>query len=89
MFQMFELVACLKVNFHKSVLVGVNVEKEWLEEVAGVLHCKVGSFPMKYLGLPIGVNSNSLEMWELVLEVICKRLSSWFNKHVSSVGGNL
>lgn len=75
MFQIFELVACLKVNFHKSVLLGVNVEKEWLEEVVGVLHCKVGSFPMKYLGLPIGVNSNSLEMWELVLEVICKRLS--------------
>lgn len=50
MFQIFELVACLKVNFHKSVLVGVNVEKEWLEEVVGVLHCKMGSFPIKKFG---------------------------------------
>lgn len=46
----------LKVNFHKSHLVGINVEDYWKEEAALFLNCKVGSFPFMYRGLPVGAD---------------------------------
>jgi hypothetical protein len=51
---LFEVVSGLKVNFHKSMLVGVNVDETWLAEAANVLGCSVGRIPFMYLGLPIG-----------------------------------
>jgi hypothetical protein len=44
----------LKVNFHKSMLVGVNIADSWLRAAANALHCKVGKMPFLYLGLHIG-----------------------------------
>jgi len=49
---LFEAMSCLKVNFHKSGLVGVNVSWSWLLEAAVVLNCKISSLPIVYLGLP-------------------------------------
>jgi hypothetical protein len=51
---LFEAVSGLKLNFHKSMLVGVNVAETWLAEAANVLGCSVGRIPFMYLGLPIG-----------------------------------
>jgi hypothetical protein len=50
---LFELMSGLKVNFHKSMLVGVNVSESWLYEAASALRCKVGKVPFLYLGHPI------------------------------------
>ena len=44
----------LKVNFQKSLLVGVNIADSWLNEAASLLNCKVGKVPFMYLGLSIG-----------------------------------
>jgi hypothetical protein len=49
----FESMSGLKVNFNKSLLVGINISYSWLEEAAMVLGCKVGQVPFLYLGLPI------------------------------------
>ena len=35
----FEQVSGLKVNFHKSMLMGVNVPDSWLTEAAMVMNC--------------------------------------------------
>ena len=51
---LFEAMSGLKVNFHKSSLVGVNITASWISEAASVLGCKVGKVPFLYLGLPIG-----------------------------------
>jgi mannosylglycoprotein endo-beta-mannosidase len=53
---LFELISGLKVNFHKSMLVGVNIVQAWLRDAASVLNCKLSSIPFIYLGLPIGGN---------------------------------
>jgi hypothetical protein len=45
----------LKVNFNKSMLVGVNIHDSWLGEAASVLRYRVGNVPFLYLGFPIGV----------------------------------
>lgn len=38
---LFVAMSGLQINFHKSLLVGVNVPDFWLQEVAYVLRCKV------------------------------------------------
>jgi hypothetical protein len=73
----FEMVSGLKVNFHKSCLMGVNVSADFLEMASIFLNCKVGSMPFMYLGLPVGVNPKKLSTWEPVLERINARLRSW------------
>lgn len=57
--QLFEAAFGLKVNFNKSQLLGFNLEGDWLDRAARVLHCSIGSVPFKYLGLPIGANSGN------------------------------
>ncbi|KEH25429.1 hypothetical protein MTR_6g022740 [Medicago truncatula] len=38
---LFEALSSLKVNFHKSMLVGVNINGSWLTEAAAILRCKM------------------------------------------------
>jgi hypothetical protein len=44
---LFELTSRLKVNFYKSLLVGVNVFNSWMVIKASiVLNCKIGCIPL-------------------------------------------
>jgi hypothetical protein len=61
---LFEAMSGLKGNFHKSMLVGVNVNDSWLNEVALVLKCKIGKIPFVYLGMSISGNVRRLIFWE-------------------------
>lgn len=56
MLRKFEMASGLKVNYHKSSLIGINVPRDFLEVACGFLHCREGCVPFKYLGLPIGEN---------------------------------
>jgi len=71
---LFEAVSGLKVSFHKSMLVGVNIYVSWLTEVASLLNCKMGKVPLIYLGLPIGGNPCRLSFWDPVVNHIKSRL---------------
>ncbi|XP_039688276.1 uncharacterized protein [Medicago truncatula] len=84
----FETMSGLKVNFNKSLLVGVNISESWLVEAALVLSCKVGKIPFMYLGLPIGGNPRRLSFWDPVVNKIKSRLSGW-NSRFLSFGGRL
>jgi hypothetical protein len=84
----FELASGLKVNFWKSCLLGVNVSGNFLDLACSFLNCRVGRFPFKYLGLPVGANPRRLSTWDPMVTSIRKKLNSWGNKHVS-LGGRL
>jgi hypothetical protein len=50
----FELMSGMRVNYHKSELVAINIDNEGeIEYFAGVFRCRVGAFPIKYLGVPL------------------------------------
>jgi len=51
---LFEVMSGDNVNFHKSMLVGVNIDESWLIEVALVLSCKIGRISFLYLSFFIG-----------------------------------
>lgn len=49
----FEQISGMKINFHKSDLLAVNMEDDDVNEFAYIFCCKRSSFPMKYLGVPL------------------------------------
>ncbi|XP_071708815.1 uncharacterized protein [Rutidosis leptorrhynchoides] len=71
----FELCSGLNVNYNKSNLFGVGVDKIEVESMANLFGCKVGSFLFTYLGLPIGANMNKFRSWIPVVDKFEKRLS--------------
>ncbi|WJX94027.1 hypothetical protein P8452_75492 [Trifolium repens] len=85
---LFESMSGLKVNFHKSMLVGVNIPVSWLGEAASVLCCRVGKIPFLYLGLPVGGDPRRLVFWDPVVARLKNRLSGWKSRFLS-FGGRL
>ena len=64
------------MNLDKSEMVSVGVVSNILS-LASILDCKVSSFPMKYLGLPLSATFKSRAIWDRVVEKIEKRLAGW------------
>jgi len=74
--QGFELASGLKVNFHKSSLIGVNVPWDFMEAACGFFNCRQWALPFNYLGLPVGANSKKVSTWEPMLEKLRNRLNA-------------
>ena len=46
----FEQISGMRVNFHKSEIITLNLQEEDTQRVASIFNCPIGSFPLKYLG---------------------------------------
>lgn len=56
---------CIWVNFSKSNIFGINLEEEFFYATSNFLSCTtIGSFPFKFLGLPVGANPRRCSTWE-------------------------
>ena len=49
----FEQISGMRVNFHKTQLITMNVEEDVVHQAAHIFNCLVGCFPLKYLGVPL------------------------------------
>ena len=58
----FQVFTGLKVNVGKSEIVPVG-EVNDLDALANILHCRVGSLLMKYLGMPLGTSFKTASIW--------------------------
>ena len=83
----FQAFTGLKVNVRKSEIVPVG-EVNNLVALASILQCKVGSLPMKYLGMPLESSFKTASIWNPILEKIKKKLSGWKRLYLSK-GGRL
>ena len=83
----FEAMSGLKINLGKSEFVPVGVVHN-IDLFLVVLGCKQGSFPMKYLGLPLGAKFKNKSIWNPILEKMEKRLAGW-KRLYSSKGGRV
>ncbi|KAJ9567575.1 hypothetical protein OSB04_003541 [Centaurea solstitialis] len=84
----FYLSSGLKINPTKSTLLRVGVETDEVARYANKFFYKAGSFPIKYLGLPIGVSMNKGESWGPMIDKFLAKLSNWKAKSLS-IGGRL
>ena len=54
--------------------------------LADLLSCRVGSLPMKYLGMPLGTSFKTVSIWNPILEKMEKKLSGWKRLYLTKVG---
>lgn len=78
----------MKINLDKNVILGLNLEEDRLSRLVSVVGCTVGSWPVKYVGLPLGGNPLQTTFWDLVVSGVAKRLDGW-KKAFLSKGGRL
>ncbi|XP_071714102.1 uncharacterized protein [Rutidosis leptorrhynchoides] len=70
------------------ILAAEGVSTESIDEVASILGCSSGKFPMTYLGLPIEHKMNKIKEWEPYNDKFQVRLADWKAKWMS-FGGRL
>ncbi|WVZ87298.1 hypothetical protein U9M48_033955, partial [Paspalum notatum var. saurae] len=84
----FEKLSGLKINFHKSEIFCFGQAQECENAYSELFGCKSGSFPFRYLGLPMHYRKLRNSDWRHVEERFEKRLIGWKGKMLS-VGGRL
>ncbi|GMJ03511.1 hypothetical protein HRI_004020300 [Hibiscus trionum] len=84
----FEIVSGLKLNLSKSDLIGINIEVSRTQAWADSIGCKRKELSCKYLGVPLGINKNSVVMWNPVIEKFESKFAGWKSK-LLSLGGRI
>jgi len=82
----FEAMSGMKINFDKSEVFAVGIEPNEKQQIAEIFGCKVGSFPITYLGLPVSDCKLSKEQLSFVGDKIKRRLELWKGDTLSSGG---
>jgi hypothetical protein len=72
--QTFSLSTVLHINYHKSSMMEINVEKERMEALAQGFGCQIGTLPFPYLGLAVGTTRPSIQDLTLVVHRLERRL---------------
>ncbi|XP_050233348.1 uncharacterized protein LOC126681836 [Mercurialis annua] len=85
----FELISGLTINFHKITIMGINISEIELLEDAQVVGCRVESFPIKYLGLPLSSWKLAMSSWDHVVERFKSRLALWKGSLLSAADSGL
>jgi hypothetical protein len=84
----FEQLSGLKINFHKSEMFFYGAARDRQSEFAQIFGCDLGSYPFRYLGIPMHHKTLLNKDWKHVEERFQKRLNCWRSK-LLSVGGRL
>lgn len=82
----FEIMSGLKVNFAKSKLAGISMERGETQRLALMLNCMTMEVPFLYLGMPVGENPRNHITWEPMIQRLRKRLAAWKNRSLSFGG---
>jgi hypothetical protein len=76
----------LKINFDKSEVVVSGLEEGAKQRVANLLNCKLGKFPIKYLGLLVSDRPLSVAEWGFLMEKVGHRVDPWQGLFLASSG---
>lgn len=79
----YEQISGMRINFHKSELVPINLDPEKAHSLAHILCCPLGSFPMKYLGISLHYDNLSREDIQPLVDKLLKKIAGWRGKLLS------
>ncbi|GJY38512.1 RNA-directed DNA polymerase, eukaryota [Tanacetum coccineum] len=82
----FSMASGLKINLHKSKLMGIGIAHNDVIRFASLIGCKVLSAPFSYLGVKVGGIPSRHNFWEEVIVKISAWLFKWKLKTLS-IGG--
>ena len=83
---MYELMARLKINFLKSGILTINDEDDWATTYADLFNCQVGTFPIKYLGVPVSPSRLHVADWLPLVDKSAEKLDVWQGSSLSIAG---
>jgi hypothetical protein len=82
----FENMSGLKINFDKSEVLVMGVTAREQRRVASMLNCKLGQFPIKYLGLPVSDKALRVSDWDFLPQKVGHRVDPWQGLLLASAG---
>ncbi|GJU84710.1 RNA-directed DNA polymerase, eukaryota [Tanacetum coccineum] len=82
----FFMASGLKINIHKSKLMGIGIPQDVVASTANSIGCAILTSPFNYLRVKVGGNMSRLISWDEVIAKISSRLSKWKLKTLS-IGG--
>ncbi|GJR14797.1 reverse transcriptase domain-containing protein, partial [Tanacetum coccineum] len=88
MLRCFYLIFGPKINVNESNILGVGVPEAIVSNMAYSIRCGVASFPMKYLGVPVGGNMALCSNWKAITQIFSSKLALW-KARLLSVGDRL
>jgi hypothetical protein len=77
---LFEKVSGMKINFHKSECIPLNLDEDSSHNIAHVLSCPRGSLPFRYLGVPLHHDKLKREDLQPIIDKTIKRVAGWRGK---------
>jgi hypothetical protein len=83
---LYELMAGLKINFSKSEVITINDEEGWDRKYVELFNCEVGTFPIKYLGVPVSPSRLHVSDWGPLTSKNEKKLDVWKGGTMSIAG---
>jgi len=83
---MYELMTGLKINFLKSEILTINDEENWANTYADLFNCQIGTFPIKYLGVPVSPSRLHVADWLPLVDKNAKKLDVWQGGSLSIAG---
>ncbi|GKB79710.1 RNA-directed DNA polymerase, eukaryota, reverse transcriptase zinc-binding domain protein [Tanacetum coccineum] len=67
----------LRINLHKSKLIGIAVDPSSVEAAPNDIGCMALNLPFSYLGINIGGHMSRIKAWDNVTNKVFCRLSKW------------
>jgi hypothetical protein len=82
----FENMSGMKINFDKSDVLVTGVPDEEKRRLANLLNCKLGTCPLRYLGLPVSGGPLRVADWGFLPEKVGHRVDPWQGLFLASAG---
>lgn len=84
--QCFQLLSGLRINFGKSGIFSSRNCGIDINLMADVLNCGIGSWPMSYLGMPIGISARRKVFWTPLINRMKGKLAKWKANTLNQAG---
>jgi hypothetical protein len=73
----FENMSGLKINLSKSEVLILGTSEADQTRMANLLNCRLGAFPITYLGLPVSDKALRLSDWDFLTGKVGQRVNPW------------
>ena len=79
----YEQISGMRINFHKSEMIPINLEDDEVHRLAHILSCPVGNFPIKYLGIPLHFYVLTRDDMQPLVDKIVNKIAGWRGRLMS------
>jgi hypothetical protein len=80
---LFEQVSRMRIKFHKSEFIPLNVDDSKVHEISHILNFPIGSLPFKDLGVPLHFEKLKMEDLQPGVDKLIKRIADWRGKLIA------